>query len=80
MILLWDERNLVHLAGRDDGRGISPSDVEEVVRDPASVRRRLRGGRRAYRGTTAGGRRLAVIVEVQGRSCLRPRTAWEVTR
>jgi hypothetical protein len=80
MAVMWDARNLAHLVSSGGRRGITPSEVEEVIANPASVRRRLRGGRRAYQGWTGDGRRLlAVIVEVQGADRLRPRTAWEVT-
>jgi hypothetical protein len=80
MAVLWDERNLAHLVCRAGAGAISPSEVEEVIRSPRSLRRRLRGGRRAYQGHTAAGRLLAVIVDVQGASVLRPRAAWEVRR
>jgi hypothetical protein len=79
MALIWDEHNLAHLMGHGGERGVTPSEVEEVIRNPASLRRRLRGGRRAYQGSTRRGRVLGVIVELQGRNRLRPRTAWEVT-
>jgi hypothetical protein len=74
MDVQWDERNLGHLAGGDVG----PSDVEEVLRSPAAARRRLSGGRRAYRGRTEAGRQLAIIVDVLGPRRVRPRTAREV--
>src|SRR5215471_1110638 len=74
MEVQWDERNLVHLARL----GLGPSDVEEVLCSPASARRRLTGGRRAYRGRTAAGRRLAIIADVLGPDHVRPRTAREV--
>jgi hypothetical protein len=74
MEVQWDERNLVHLARG----GLGPSDVEEVLRSPASARRRLSGGRRAYRGRTSAGRHLAIIADVLGPDHVRPRTAREV--
>jgi hypothetical protein len=70
----WDEHNLAHLVGRD----VSPSEVDEVLRSPASLRRRLAGGRRKYRGRTATGRELTVIVDVLGPDRVRPRTAREL--
>jgi hypothetical protein len=79
MALVWDAFSLAHLIGRSGGRGITPSEVAEVIRSPASTRRRLRGARRAYRGPTRSGRVLVVVVEVQGSNRLRPWTAWEVT-
>ena len=75
MDVQWDERNLGPLVGGDVG----PSEVEEVLRSPAAVRRRLGGGRRAYRGRTEAGRHLAIIVDVLGSQRVRPRTAREVT-
>jgi hypothetical protein len=74
----WDERNLAHLVSDGGGGTVGPSEVEEVLRSPAAVRRRLGGGRREYRGRTAAGRELLVIVDVLGRGLLRPRTAREL--
>ncbi|HXM58931.1 MAG TPA: hypothetical protein VOB72_26255 [Candidatus Dormibacteraeota bacterium] len=75
MEVQWDERNLGRLVGGD----IGPSEVEEVLRSPATARRRLSGGRRAYRGRTEAGRPLAIVVDVLGRQRIRPRMALEVT-
>lgn len=78
MDVLWDDRNLALLVSHDGGTDVGPSEVEEVLGSPASVRRRLSGGRRAYRGSTRAGRRLAIIVDVLGPGRVRPRAAWEV--
>jgi hypothetical protein len=78
MVVRWDERNLAHLVARESWRNISPSEVDEVLRGPGSETRRLSGGRRSYRGRTAAGRFLAVIVDVLGPDQVRPRTAREV--
>jgi hypothetical protein len=73
----WDERNVAHLVSDGGGGTVGPSEVEEVLRSPAAVRRRLCGGRREYRGRTAAGRELIVIVDVLGPDVVRPRTARE---
>jgi hypothetical protein len=72
----WDEGNLAHMVVGN----VSPSEVDEVLRSGSSQRRRLRGGRRTYRGPTAAGRRLTVVVDVLGPNHVRPRTAREVAR
>jgi len=77
MVVQWDERNLRHLLLDNGWRNISPGEVEEVLANPNSERRRLRDGRRRYRGATSGGRRLVVVVEVPAQQRLRPLTAWE---
>jgi hypothetical protein len=73
-VVRWDEHNLAHLVARD----VSPSEVDEVLLSPASLRRRLSAGRRKYRGRTAVGRELTVIVDVLGPGAVRPRTARQV--
>jgi hypothetical protein len=75
-VVEWDERNLAHLLAGD----VSPSEVDEVLYSPLSLRRRLAGGRRKYHGPTLAGRRLNVIVDVLGPNHVRPRTAREVPR
>jgi hypothetical protein len=75
-VVEWDERNLAHLIAGD----VSPSEVDEVLHSPASLRRRIAGGRRKYHGRTLGGRRLSVIVDVLGPNQVRPRTARELSR
>jgi hypothetical protein len=72
----WDQHNLAHLLAGD----VSPSEVDEVLHSPISLRRRLAGGRRKYHGPTLAGRRLTVIVDVLGPNHVRPRTAREVPR
>lgn len=73
----WDDRNLRHLLAENGHRGIGPDEVEQVLANPTSERRRLVGGRRKDRGHTKAGRRLVVIVDVPSPQRLRPRTAWE---
>ncbi len=80
MDIQWDRCNLAHLLVENGWRGISPSEVEEVLRSPAAETRRLTRGRRKFRGPTDAGRRLTVVVEVVGPGRLRPRTAWETPR
>jgi len=72
----WDVQNLGHLLAGD----VSPSEVDEVLQSPTSLRKRIAGGRRKYHGRTLTGRRLSVIVDVLGPNHLRPRTAREVPR
>ena len=72
-VVEWDERNLAHLLAGD----VSPSEVDEVLYSPTSVRRRIAGGRRKYHGRTLAGRRLSVVVDVLGPNQVRPRTARE---
>ncbi len=74
----WDERNLADLIDRDGWRNISPSEIDEVLHSPASLRRRLSAARRLYRGRTGAGRHLAVVVDVLGPNRVRPTTAREV--
>jgi hypothetical protein len=75
-VVEWDERNLAHLLVGD----VSPSEVDEVLHSPTSLRRRIAGGRRKYHGRTLAGRRLSVIVDVLGPNHVRPRTAREAAR
>lgn len=75
-VVEWDERNLAHLLAGD----VSPSEVDEVLHSPTSLRRRLAGGRRKYHGRTLGGRRLSIVVDVLGPNHVRPRTAREMPR
>ena len=75
-VIEWDERNLAHLLVGD----VSPSEVDEVLHNPVSLRRRVAGGRRSYHGPTLAGRRLSVIVDVLGPNHVRPRTAREIPR
>ena len=75
-VVEWDERNLAHLMAGD----VSPSEVDEVLHSPISLRRRIAGGRRNYHGPTLAGRRLSVIVDVLGPNHVRPRTAREILR
>ncbi len=70
----WDEKNLADLVAGD----VSPSEVDDILRSPATLRRRLVGGRRTYHGRTPAGRRLTVVVDVLGPNHVRPRTAREV--
>jgi hypothetical protein len=73
-VVEWDEHNLAHLLAGD----VSPSEVDEVLASPTSVRRRIAGGRRKYHGRTRAGRRLSVVVDMLGPGQVRPRTAREV--
>jgi hypothetical protein len=73
-VIEWDEHNLAHLVAGD----VSPSEVDEVLHSPTSLRRRVAGGRRKYRGRTLAGRALSVIVDVLGPNHVRPRTAREI--
>ncbi|TMC07500.1 MAG: hypothetical protein E6J41_16040 [Chloroflexi bacterium] len=75
-VVEWDERNLAHLLAGD----VSPSEVDEVLHSPTSMRRRIAGNRRKYHGRTHAGRRLNVIVDVLGPNHVRPRTARDVPR
>ena len=75
-VVEWDVRNLAHLLAGD----VSPSEVDEVLQSPASLRKRIAGGRRKYHGRTLTGRRLSVIVDVLGPSHVRPRTARELPK
>jgi len=73
-VVEWDQHNLAHLLAGD----VSPSEVDEVLHSPMSLRRRITGGRRKYHGPTLAGRRLSVVVEVLGPNHVRPCTAWEL--
>lgn len=75
-VVEWDERNLAHLLAGD----VSPSEVDEVLHAATSLRRRIAGGRRKYRGRTLAGRPLSVVVDVLGPNHVRPRTAREIAR
>jgi hypothetical protein len=75
-VVEWDVHNLAHLLVGD----VSPSEVDEVLHSPISLRRRIAGGRRKYQGPTLAGRRLSVIVDVLGPNHVRPRTAREIPR
>lgn len=75
-VVEWDEHNVAHLMVGD----VSPSEVDEVLHSPISLRRRVAGGRRKYRGPTLAGRRLSVVVDVIGPNHVRPRTAREIPR
>lgn len=75
-VVEWDEHNLAHLLAGD----VSPSEVDEVLHSPTSMRRRIAGNRRTYHGRTLAGRRLNVVVDVLGPNHVRPRIAREEHR
>ena len=80
MVVVWDEQSIHHMLVVNGCRAIGLDEIEEVLSDPTATRRRLRGGRRMYRGRTTAGRRLTVVAEVVEHRWLMPRTAWETTR
>ncbi len=75
--IIWDERNRRHLLEDNAARRISPTEVEEVLQSPSSLRQRGRGGELRVVGKTPSGRRLTVIAERPAAGVLRPITAWE---
>lgn len=69
----WDQANLEHATRR-----ASVAEIEQAMANSDRMRRHRLPDRRLLRGKTDGGRRLAIIVQLDddGRR-VRPITAWE---
>lgn len=69
----WDQANLEHATRR-----ASVAEIEQALANADRMRRHRLPDRRLLRGKTDGGRRLAIIVQLDddGRR-VRPITAWE---
>lgn len=74
--VVWDEHNLFHLTVERAHRGITPEDVEHVLRDPDTRVRPLPSGADLNIGRAPNGRPLAVVTV--GVNELYPKTAWWV--
>lgn len=75
--VVWDEDNIRHLLEERGNRQISLDEIEDVLRDPNTIKQRARSGRWRYIGKTRAGRCLAVVAI--GNEQLRPETAWQTS-
>ncbi|HEX3604344.1 MAG TPA: hypothetical protein VH134_00345 [Candidatus Dormibacteraeota bacterium] len=71
--VVWDEDNLYHLLVTNADRGISPEDVETVIKDRTTAVDPLGNGHDLYTGSI-GDRYLQVIA--MGEREVYPKTAW----
>lgn len=78
-IIEWDDANLEHATRH----GVSAEEIEQALTNPTGVRRNRRGGSGTHLilGTTAGGRRVEVVITYRASThSARPITAWEATK
>lgn len=72
----WDDINVEHLARHR----INPDEVEQLFEGPVLRRRGGTDATDRFRvlGRTAGGRYLAVVIQVKGQDVIRAFTGWDM--
>jgi uncharacterized DUF497 family protein len=72
--IVWDDHNELHAT-----QGASITEITQAILDaPSYIKGRTGASDRAMLvGSTGGGRRLRVVVQLRGSTTVRPITAWE---